>query len=64
MPSGTTAAEALLDIFAGTSRYKLLTGRRLITLVQADEPSIRFEKLGGVSAEWNRREWLNKDRGL
>ena len=63
-PSGTKAAEALLDIFAGTSRYMLLTGRRLITLVQSADPSIRFEKLGGVSAEWNRREWLNKDRGL
>jgi hypothetical protein len=63
-PSGTKAAEALLDIFAGTSRYMLLTGRRLITLVQSAEPSIRFEKLGGASAQWNRREWLNKDRGL
>jgi hypothetical protein len=62
--SGTTAAEGILDIFAGTSRYMLLTGRRLITFVQSHDPSIRFGKLGGVSAEWNRREWQDKDRGL
>lgn len=63
-PSHTTAAEALLDIFAGISRYRLLTGRRLITFVQSGDLSILFGKLGGVLAQWNRREWLNKDRGL
>ena len=42
----------------------LLTGKRLIILVQSDDPCMEFNQLGGVSAEWNRREWLNKDRGL
>jgi hypothetical protein len=63
-PSGTTAAEALLDIFATTSRSMLLIGKRLITLVQSSDPSIRFGKLGGNEPSWNRREWLDKDRGL
>ena len=62
--NGSTAAEGLLDIFAGASRRVLLFGKRLITLVQSEDPRIRFDRLGGVSAQWNRREWLNKDRGL
>lgn len=51
-------------VIAGASRRMLLTGKRLIILVQSDDPRMEFNQLGGVSAEWNRREWLNKDRGL
>jgi len=59
-----TAAEAILGIMASASRLMLLTGKRLITLVQSDDPRIQFSGLGSVSAQWNRREWLNSDRGL
>jgi hypothetical protein len=60
----THTARTVLDIFARTSRYFLLRGRRFITLVQSDNPSMQFENLGGVSTHWNKREWLNKDRAL
>jgi Barstar (barnase inhibitor) len=64
LPSGRTEAEEVLDILAGTSRYFLLTGKRFVVLVQSDDPTLRYERLGGRSAQWNRREWLDKDRGL
>jgi RNAse (barnase) inhibitor barstar len=63
-PSGRTEVEVVLDIFACASRRFLLTGRRLMTLAQSDDPRIHFEHLGGASTQWNRREWLNKSRGL
>ena len=63
-PSGRNEAEIILDILASASRYYLLTGGRLITLIQSDDPHIHFEDLGGVSAHWNRRERLNKNREL
>lgn len=62
--SGRPEAEVVLDILARASRYFLLTGRRLLSLVQTDDPRIRFENLGCVSVIWNQREWLNKSRGL
>ena len=57
-------AEVVLDIFALAGRHHLLFGRRLITIVQSDDPGIQFERLGCVSARWNSREWLNKSRGM
>lgn len=57
-------AHAVLDILENNSRYFLLHGRRLITLVQTDDPQLSFEPIGAVSVSWNPREWLNKTRGL
>ena len=62
--TGRTDAEALLDILARASRVQLLLGLRLLTLVQCNDPRIRFEHLGCISAIWNPKEWLNKKRGL
>lgn len=62
IPSGRNRAEILLDVMARTSRCHLLTGCRFITLVQSDDPRIRFGELGSVTAIWNRREWLEKNR--
>ena len=62
--SGKPEAEVILDILASASRYFSLTGKRFITLVQSDDPWMRFERLGGASTQWNRREWLNKNRGV
>ena len=59
-----STAEIVLDIFARASRYHMLSGRRLIILVQSDDPKIQFGVLGGMAASWNWREWLNKDRGF
>lgn len=62
--TGMHDAETVLDILAGASRYFLLLGRRFIVLVQSEDPRMHFEGLGSVATQWNRREWLNKDRGL
>jgi RNAse (barnase) inhibitor barstar len=64
---GSTArstAEIVLDMFAKAIRYHMLFGRRLLVLVQSDDPGIQFGRLGGISASWNRREWLKKNRRL
>jgi hypothetical protein len=57
-------AEAILDIVEQNSRNHLLDGRRLMALVQSDDPRIRFDRLGARPAHWNRAEWLDKNRGL
>jgi len=57
-------AQGLLDIIEWHSRDYLLLVRRLLALVQSDDPRIQFQPLGARRAEWNRREWLNKTRGL
>jgi RNAse (barnase) inhibitor barstar len=63
-PDQSSTAEVVLSIFAKAVRYHMLFGRRLLILVQSDDPKIRFARLGGVAASWNHREWLNKSRGL
>lgn len=57
-------AEVALDILARAIRYHSLLGRRLLVLVQSDDPQLRFSLLGGISANWNWREWPNKNLGL
>jgi RNAse (barnase) inhibitor barstar len=61
---GGSTAEVVLHIFARAVRYHMLFGRRLLILVQSDDPKMEFGRLGGVAAGWNRREWLNSSRGL
>lgn len=55
-------AQTVLDSIESTSRRFLLTGRRLIALVQSDDPRIRFERVGAMPVTWNPREWLDADR--
>lgn len=57
-------AQALLDIIETNSRRFLLTGQRLITLAQSDDPRLSFDPVGANIVQWNGREWLNKKRGL
>ena len=57
-------AHGILDIIETNSRRFLLTGQRLIALVQTDDPKLSFAHLGCSSARWNSKEWLNKERGL
>ena len=54
----------VLDILECQSRFLLLFGRRLLTLVQSDDPETSFEPVGARPVMWNRREWLNQNRGL
>lgn len=58
------AAWVVLDIIENNSRLLLLFGRRLLALVQSDDPKISFESVGSRPVMWNRREWLNKSRDL
>jgi RNAse (barnase) inhibitor barstar len=57
-------AQTILDSLETTSRRFLLTGRRLLALVQSDDPRIRFERVGAMPVTWNPREWLDSDRGV
>ena len=57
-------AWSVLDALETTSRRLLLTGRRLLTLVQSDDPRIKFERVGAMPVNWNPREWLDTDRGI
>ena len=54
-------AEMLLDIIAKTSREWLLTGQKLICLIQSNDPDIWFKEVGGNSPAWNNQEWLDAD---
>jgi RNAse (barnase) inhibitor barstar len=57
-------AQTILDSIESASRRFLLTGRRLMALVQSDDPRIRFERVGAVPVTWNPREWTEADRGV
>jgi RNAse (barnase) inhibitor barstar len=57
-------AEITLHIFALAIRHHSLLGKRMVVLVQSDDPNLRFGPLGGISPIWNWREWMSKDRGL
>ena len=57
-------AHTLLDSLESASRRFLVRGRRLLALVQSDDPRIRFERVGAMPVTWNPREWLDADRGL
>ena len=61
---GRPYSEVILDILAGTSRFFLLTGLRFLVMIQSNDPRMRFDRLGCVTATWNPREWLDKSLGL
>ncbi len=55
-------AESILDSITYESRIWLLTGQKLIGLVQSNNPDLEFSKLGGINPGWNSYEWLNSNR--
>lgn len=57
-------AHGVLDIVEDWSRNHLLTGRRLLALVQTNDVNFRCEGLGGRAASWNAAEWLNVAREI
>jgi Barstar (barnase inhibitor) len=59
---GGTPSDALLDVVARKARWWLLFGRRLIVLIQSDDPHFTLGKLGATTAPWNPDEWLNSAR--
>jgi RNAse (barnase) inhibitor barstar len=61
MPS---VAQAVLAIIERTSRHFLLTGQRLIAVLQSNDPRISFQPVGACPVMWNPKEWLNSKRGV
>lgn len=55
-------AEAILDIMTRESRVWLLSGQKLIGLVQSNNPDLDFPEIGRISPSWNSFEWLNEKR--
>lgn len=55
-------AQGLLHLAALHSRAASLIGRRLICLVQSDDPWIRPDDVGAEPVVWNDAEWLNSAR--
>lgn len=51
----TSAAHAVLDIFASQSRNAALIGRRLMCLVQTDDSRLTFAPVGATPVTWNDR---------
>jgi len=60
----TDRAHVLLDIFARNSRLHNLFGKRLLTLIQVDNPKYEIKAVGSCEVSWNGAEWLNSKRGL
>ena len=54
--------QGLLDVIANNSRSWLLTGQRLIGIVQSDDPNIFYDNVGGNPPYWNRQEWFDASR--
>lgn len=48
-PDDKGLAQTVLHIFARAVRYHMLLGRRLLILVQSDDPRMRFDDLVGFS---------------
>ncbi|WP_416482685.1 barstar family protein [Streptomyces sp. CL12] len=57
------AAQAVLDIIADQARQAAVLRRRLICLVQSNDPQIRFEPVGAMPVMWNGDEWADSNRG-
>lgn len=56
------AGEAVLDILADHSRVAALLGRRLMCLVQSNDPDIELTPVGATPVTWNDAEWLESRR--
>lgn len=56
----------VLDMLADNHRSHMLLGKRLLTLVQSEDPRIdeQIGIIGGYRPNWNSAEWLRKSRGL
>lgn len=60
--SDRRTAQILLDIIANHSRAAALIGRRLLCLVQTDDPDLELDPVGASPAWWNWAEWLRSNR--
>ena len=49
---------------ADTGRQALLLGHRFIVIARSDDPRLDIKPVGATRVDWNRREWLNRARGI
>ncbi|MEU6622024.1 barstar family protein [Streptomyces litmocidini] len=56
------AAQIVLDIIADQARQAAVLRRRLIGLIQSNDPQIRFEPVGAMPVLWNNDEALDVNR--
>lgn len=55
-------AQTVLDIVADQARGAMLTGHRMLCLVQCDDPHTTFDPVGAMPVSWNHAEWLDSQR--
>lgn len=55
-------SQSLLDIIARISRQWMISGQRLICLIQSDDPNLEIDKIGGYHPSWNGAEWFDDKR--
>jgi hypothetical protein len=55
-------AQIVLDIMARQARSAMLTGHRILCLVQSSDPRITFAPVGATPVLWNHAEWLDAKR--
>lgn len=55
-------AHALCDIFATQARGAALFGRRMMCLLQSDDPRLTIPPVGSSPVLWNPAEWLDSKR--
>ena len=62
--SDARLAQGVLDIIEYNARDHLLSGCRLLALVQTNDPDYDAQNLGARHANWNRDEWLISARTI
>lgn len=55
-------AQTLLDIVVRQARNAILTGNRLICLVQSNDPQLILAPVGAMPVVWNDAEWQDSNR--
>lgn len=52
----------ILNTIARVSWTWLLAGKKIITMIQSDDPDFEIHNIGGFEPSWNGWEWLNSSR--
>ncbi len=63
MGKDRTLGGGLLDAFESAGRYAALFGRRLLWLVQSDDPDMKTPPIGAREVKWFGPEFLRSERG-
>jgi Barstar (barnase inhibitor) len=57
-------SHGVIDVLARQARWWLLFGRRLLVLIQTDDPRARFQPCGATPVTWNPDEWRLTSRDI